>query len=93
MQGRYERAEETLKALHKDPADPDDTYAHNEMILMRRQIDYEQSRKTSLLQALRKPSLRLRFIVGFLVMSGTQCSGLIVVLSTSSLPLDYYTKS
>jgi hypothetical protein len=85
MNGRYEAAEKVLKALHRDPTDPEDTYAHNEMILMRRQIDYEQSRKTTLLQALKKPSLRRRFIVGFLVMSGTQCSGLIVVLSASYL--------
>jgi hypothetical protein len=48
---------------------------------MKAQINFEAETRTSWKQAFSKKSLRKRFILGALAMSGTQFSGLIVILS------------
>jgi hypothetical protein len=48
---------------------------------MSAQLDLEIEKKMSTWNALKIPSVRKRFILGFLTMLGTQCSGLIVILS------------
>lgn len=48
---------------------------------MQAQIDLEMQKKITTWQALQIPSVRKRFILGFMTMLGTQCSGLIVLLS------------
>jgi hypothetical protein len=79
--GKADEAEKVLVALHRERSDPNNVFAHNEMAIMKHQIDYERERSLSFKQALRTPSMRRRFLVGWLAMSGTQAGGLIVVLS------------
>lgn len=86
MRGEYEAATAVLIKLHTRKGDSGDTFAHNEMALMKRQIIYELNNRIPFLEAIRKPSMYRRFIIGFLVMTGTQFSGLIVVLSEWTPP-------
>lgn len=85
MHGRAEEAEKVLMKLHADKSDPDNLFAHSEMIVMKHQIDYEMQHRLTIRDAFRQPSMRRRFLVGWLAMSGTQAGGLIVVLSRSAL--------
>jgi hypothetical protein len=48
---------------------------------MSAQLDLEKEKIMSTWNALKIFSVRKRFIIGFLAMLGTQCSGLIVILS------------
>jgi hypothetical protein len=50
---------------------------------MKARIDLDMEKRISTWQALRIPSVKRRFMLGFLAMMGTQCSGLIVLLSMS----------
>ena len=77
---RADEAEKVLIALHKRADDPDHTFARKEIQIIRSQIDYERVNRLPVLEAFRKPSLQKRFVLGFLAMWNTQCSGLIVVL-------------
>jgi hypothetical protein len=70
--------------LHKDHQDPTDAFALHEFKIMQAQIDLEMQKKITTWQALQIPSVRRRFILGFLTMLGTQCSGLLVLLSMYS---------
>lgn len=85
MKGRYEKAEAVLIKLHKDSRDPNDSYAKNEYLIMKSQIDLEAETQWSLSGAFTSPSLRKRFILGYLTMSGTQFTGLLVILSVYPL--------
>jgi hypothetical protein len=69
--------------LHKDAGDPTDSFTHHELIIMKGRIDLDMEKRISTWQALRIPSVKRRFMLGFLAMMGTQCSGLIVLLSMS----------
>lgn len=80
MHDRAEEAEKVLIALHKRQGDPENIFARKELQIIKTQIDYEAANRMTVAEALRKPSLRKRFIIGFLAMWDTQCSGLIVVL-------------
>lgn len=81
MKGRHEAAEAVLLKLHKDPSDPEDMYAKSEYLIMKSQIDLEAETQWSLSRAFTSPTLRKRFILGWLTMSGTQFTGLLVILS------------
>jgi hypothetical protein len=74
--------------LHKDHQDPTDAFALHEFKIMQAQIDLEMQKKITTWQALQIPSVRRRFILGFLTMLGTQCSGLLVLLSMYSRTLN-----
>lgn len=88
--GKAEQAEKVMVALHRDHSDPSDSFAHREFDLMKAQIDYEMETKKTILQHLKTPSMRRRFLLGFLTMSGTQFSGLLVILSKLSYKLVVY---
>jgi hypothetical protein len=81
MHDRAEEAKKVLIALHKKPSDPNHLFAQKELFVIKNQIDYENSKRLPVWQALKKRSLQKRFLIGFLSMSCTQCSGLLVVLS------------
>ena len=79
--GRAEQAQMTMIKLHKDKQDPSNSFAMHEFTIMKAQIDLEMEKKRNTWDALKIPSVRKRFILGFLTMMGTQCSGLLVLLS------------
>ncbi len=81
MKGSFEESEKVLIKLHQDPSDPTHSFARKEYLIMKSQIDLEAETTMTLRQAFRSKSLRKRFILGALTMSGTQFSGLIVILS------------
>jgi hypothetical protein len=85
MKGRHEEAEQVLVKLHRDPSDPTNSFAAKEYLIMKAQIEMEIETRMSYRQAFAKPSMRKRFIIGWLTMSGTQFSGLLVILSKKSL--------
>jgi putative Ca2+/H+ antiporter (TMEM165/GDT1 family) len=82
--GKKDLAEATMIKLHKDKSDPTDSFARREFIIMAAQLDLESKKSKTTWQALQIPSVRKRFILAFLTMMGTQCSGLIVLLSKFS---------
>jgi hypothetical protein len=82
--GKTQQAKATMIKLHKDHQDPTDAFALHEFKIMQAQIDLEMQKKITTWQALQIPSVRRRFILGFLTMLGTQCSGLLVLLSMYS---------
>jgi hypothetical protein len=81
MHDRAEEAKRVLIALHKKSSDPNHLFAQKELSIIKNQIDYEKQTRLPVWQALKKRSLQKRFLIGFLSMSCTQCSGLLVVLS------------
>ncbi len=70
-----------LIKLHRDPSDPTNSFAEKEYLIMKAQIEMEIETRMTYRQAFAKPSMRKRFIIGWLTMSGTQFSGLLVILS------------
>lgn len=86
MNDRADEAEKVLIALHRRADDPNHTFARKEIQIIKSQIDFERENKLPISQAFKKRSLQKRFIIGFLAMWDTQCSGLIVVLGTQSRP-------
>ena len=88
MKGRHEAAEKVLVKLHRDHSDPTDSFARKEYLIMKAQIELEAETPLSYTQAIKKPSMRRRFILGWLTMSGTQFSGLLVILSKSTFMSD-----
>jgi hypothetical protein len=81
MHDRAEEAKKVLIALHKNVSDENHLFAQKELFVIKNQIDYENKNRLPMWQALKKRSLQKRFLIGFLSMSCTQCSGLLVVLS------------
>jgi hypothetical protein len=81
MHDRAEEAKKVLIGLHKKDSDPTHSFAQKELFVIKKQIDYENQNRLPVWQALKKRSLQKRFLIGFLSMSCTQCSGLLVVLS------------
>lgn len=67
--------------LHQDKNNSTHEFAKQEFNIMSAQLDLEMEKKISTWNALKIPSVRKRFVLGFLTMLGTQCSGLIVILS------------
>lgn len=83
MHDRADQAQAVLIKLHKRSDDPDHLFAKKEMLIIRQQIDYERVTKKPFWEAFKQPSLRKRFIVGFLALWDTQVSGIIVVIGKS----------
>ncbi|KAF2806030.1 general substrate transporter [Mytilinidion resinicola] len=82
--GHEERALKTLIKLHKDKNDDSDTFARHEFSIIKAQTDLDMEKgMMTTWQALKISSVRKRFIIGFLAMMGTQCSGLLVLLTYS----------
>jgi hypothetical protein len=81
MHDRAEEAKKVLIALHKKAGDQSHLFAQKELFVIKNQIDYENQNRLPVWQALKKRSLQKRFLIGFLSLSCTQCSGLIVALS------------
>jgi hypothetical protein len=90
--GKSDKALEVVTRLHQDKNNSTHEFAKQEFNIMSAQIDLETERKLSTWNALKIPSVRKRFILGFLTMLGTQCSGLIVILSTYSTGTWWYMK-
>lgn len=65
--------------LHKDPKDPDDTFARQEYALMKAQMDMEAESTLTVWQMLKAPSMRKRLILGFITMLGGQLTGVLVI--------------
>jgi hypothetical protein len=84
--GKAEAARDLMIKLHRDNEDPTNAFALKEYAIMTAQLDLEAEKKISTFQALKIASIRRRFILGFLAMMGTQCSGLVVILSNSPQP-------
>lgn len=85
MHDRVDQAERVLISLHRNDSDPNDSFARKELFVIKKQIDYEVQNRLPLWQALKRRPLQKRFLIGFLSMSCTQCSGLLVVLSGSAM--------
>jgi hypothetical protein len=81
MNDRSAEAEMVLTRLHKNKDDPNHSFARKEMSIMKMQIDLESRNRLTVAEAFKNAAMRRRFITGWLAMSGTQASGLIVVLS------------
>jgi MFS family permease len=86
MNGQAEESERTLVRLHQDKADLSNSFAHNEFLVMKAQIDLEAEEDQSLLRCIRDPHLRKRFIIGILAASASQATGAIVILSECPEP-------
>jgi hypothetical protein len=86
MQGRYEAARAVLIRCHGDSADPTNSFAKREYDSMKAQLDFELTANLSAMQMIRTPSLRKRFLLGWVVMSGLQFGGVLVILSESPSP-------
>ncbi|KAF7186641.1 MFS glucose transporter mfs1 [Pseudocercospora fuligena] len=84
MNDRAEEAEQILVKLHQRRDDPHHEFAHREMYIIKEQIEYERITKLPLWQALKQRSLQKRFMIGWLAIWCTQCSGVIVVLAYQS---------
>jgi Sugar (and other) transporter len=63
-QQRNEQALQVLTNLHNSPNDPDNTFAHEEYVQIRKQIELEAQHKQSIWSALKQPSMRKRFAIG-----------------------------
>lgn len=85
--GRSEEAKEVMVKLHRDKEDSTNSFALQEFKIMTAQIDMELENRMGTWQALKIPSMRKRFLLGFVAMMGTQCSGLVVLLSKPFCPL------
>ncbi|KAF7557364.1 hypothetical protein G7Z17_g637 [Cylindrodendrum hubeiense] len=83
IQGREAEAEATMIKLHRVKDDPTDSFARQEFMVTKAQLDLDMQNRTTVWNAFHIPSLRKRLIIGFLAMMGTQCSGLNVLLSYS----------
>lgn len=83
LNGRSADSQKILIKLHNDSADPEHSFARNEFDLMKAQIDLEAEETQNISRIWTNPHLRKRFTIGFLVMSGTQSSGAIIILSKS----------
>lgn len=79
--------------LHRDKNDPTNSFALQEFKIMTAQIDLELENRIGTWQALKIPSMRKRFFLGFVAMMGTQCSGLVVLLSKILSPFRLITIS
>jgi hypothetical protein len=84
LAGRVQEAEEVIVRLHRDKADPTDSYAHDEFMHIKAQLDLEAEASQSIWKGLKDPHMRKRFIVGWLGTTASQSSGSIVILSKST---------
>ncbi|ORY06499.1 and other transporter-domain-containing protein [Clohesyomyces aquaticus] len=83
-QGREDEAWKTIKRLHANKKDPEDTYAKAEFRQMKAQIWFEREHDAAgfLAQArlaFSRRSFRKRLALGFLVQAGNQFTGALVV--------------
>ncbi|EXJ66281.1 uncharacterized protein A1O5_10433 [Cladophialophora psammophila CBS 110553] len=85
LAGHVEQAEKTILRLHRDRADPTNSYAHHEFQSIKAQLDLEAENRRTLWDGLADPHMRKRFIFGFLVNTASQSSGSIVILTYSSV--------
>lgn len=79
-----DRSEEALvivRKLHRDPNDPDDTYAFREFQQIRQQYEIDRQNAVSWAQIFARPSYRKRMIIGFIVLFGAQTTGTTVIAS------------
>jgi MFS family permease len=81
MHDRHEEAARSIEKLHSSTKDPEHTFAHKELAIIKAQLAHEAQHRMTIGQALKKRSMQKRFALGFLAMSATQASGLIVVLT------------
>jgi hypothetical protein len=79
MHGQEDAAEAVLIKLHGNNSGV--TSDRLEFLAMKAQIDLEMETRVDFMQMLRTPTLRRRFITGWMAMSGTQFSGVIILLS------------
>jgi hypothetical protein len=85
MNNHGEEAKRNLIMLHKSNDDQHHSFANKEFEIVKAQIDHEVQHHESLLHALKRRSMQKRFLIGWLAMSGTQASALLVVLSKFGL--------
>lgn len=79
MHGQEDAAESVLIKLHrKNMGESSDRL---EFLAMKAQIDLEMETRIGFRQIFRTPALRRRFLTGWVAMSGTQFSGVIILLS------------
>jgi sugar porter (SP) family MFS transporter len=85
-QERNEEACTIIKRLHRSPDDPGDTFATAEYNQMVAQIQFESIKRngsfgfiSSAKLLMQKPSYRKRAFLGFGIMFGAQCTGVLVI--------------
>jgi hypothetical protein len=83
QQGRDADAERVLIRLHQDASDPDNTVAAAEFYQIRKQIEIDRTLGNSWLHIIRKPSYRKRALLAIGTCGIVQCSGVLVINSTS----------
>lgn len=79
INNKPERGLSVLQKLHQNPNDPDDTFAREEYLQIRRQIELESTQPQSLVGILKQPHSRRRFFTGFFVQCIAQSTGVLVI--------------
>jgi len=85
MQDRVEEAHKILQRLHSDPSDPDDTYARAEFYQIQKQLAIDRTLGASWIHIFKKPSYRKRALLAVATTAIIQCSGVLVINSTSPI--------
>jgi sugar porter (SP) family MFS transporter len=76
---KAEKAREVLYRIHRDPKDPDNTFAHHEYSQIKRQLAFEHSLPSSWTSLFTIAHYRKRAIIGFLTMFAGQMTGTLVI--------------
>ncbi|KAK5053686.1 hypothetical protein LTR84_001647 [Exophiala bonariae] len=78
---------EVLRRLHHDPSDPQDTFAHQELLLIRNQIsdDNKQRNDGGKWQIIAQKTYRRRLIVALMTTIGSQNTGILVINNFNAL--------
>lgn len=84
---RDDEALEILCRLHHDPSDPQDTFAHQELLLIRNQIadDNKQQKTGGRWQIVTEKTYRKRLIVALMTTVGSQNTGILVINNFNAL--------
>jgi hypothetical protein len=85
--GREQEALRILCRLHRDPNDPEDSFAHRELNLVCKQIaeDNRAMQEGGKWQLFTKPTYRKRIILSCLVVIGTQNTAILVINNFNAL--------
>lgn len=82
--GRSDQALKILSRLHRDPDDPEDSFAHREVNLIRKQLaeDHKALQEGGKWQLFTMPTYRKRIILSCIVVIGTQNTAVSLVANT-----------
>ena len=85
--GREREALQILCRLHRDPSDPEDSFAHRELNLIRKQIleDNKALREGGRWQIFTEKTYLRRLILSCMIVIGTQNTGILVINNYNAL--------